>query len=252
MKKTSRLALFALSTCAFLACRGGPHGVPMPRPEPGQMIDANARGPLNAGFLIIDGVYNTELTAPFDTFHHTVFHAQPGMRVFTVAPSLDVVTSFEGLRLTPDYSFKNAPAIDVLVIPSAEHNMDSDLKNVELIEWVRRTGEQASYIMSLCDGAFVLAKAGLLDGRRATTFPSDIPRMRKMFSTSVDILDGVSFVHDGPAITSVGGAKSFDPALYLCEVLYGRKAAIGIAGGLVIDWDLASLAVHIAPGNERN
>jgi transcriptional regulator GlxA family with amidase domain len=76
--------------------------------------------------------------------------------------------------------------------------------------------------------------------------------MRKMFSTSVDILDGVSFVHDGPAITSVGGAKSFDPALYLCEVLYGRKAAMGIAGGLVIDWDLASLAAHIAPGNERN
>jgi len=207
--------------------------------------EAGAERPLNVGFLIIDGVYNTELTAPFDILHHTIFHTKPGMRVFTVAPTREVVTSFEGLRLLPDHSFADAPPIDVLIVPSAEHNMDSDLKNDELIAWVRETGKNAEYVMSLCDGAFVLAKAGLLDGRKATTFPSDIQRMRTMFSEQVDILDGVTFVHDGPAITSVGGARSFDPALYLCEVLYGAKVARGIAGGLVIDWDLAELKTHI-------
>ncbi len=195
-------------------------------------------GALQVGFLIVDGVYNTELTAPFDIFQHTIFHAQPGMEVFTVAPSLAPVKTFEGLRILPDYTFKNSPPIDVLVVPSAEHSMDTDLANAELIAWVRSTGQRARYVLSLCDGAFVLAQAGLLDGRAATTFPADIPRFRELFSATVDVRAGVSFVHDGSAITSVGGAKSFDSALYLCELLYGAEAARGIARGLVIDWEL--------------
>jgi len=193
---------------------------------------------LQVGFVIVDGVYDTELTAPFDVFQHTVFHAQPGMRVFTVAPRLEPVRTFEGLRLLPDYTLTSAPPIDVLVVPSAEHSMDSDLENSELIAWVKSTGQHARFVLSLCDGAFVLARAGLLDGRAATTFPSDIPRFRALFAASVDVREGVSFVHDGLAITSVGGAKSFDAALYLCELLYGAEAARGIASGLVIDWEL--------------
>jgi transcriptional regulator GlxA family with amidase domain len=199
-----------------------------------------AGAPLNVGFLIVDGVYNTELTAPYDMFHHTVFHTEPGMRVFTVAPSLDAVTTFEGLRVLPDHTFGDVPRIDVLVVPSAEHSMDSDLQDERMISWVREVGGRADYVLSLCDGAFVLAQAGLLDGRQATTFPSDIERMREMFP-AVEVLDGVSFVHDGRAITSVGGAPSFEPALYLCERLYGERVARGIAKGLVIDWRLGSI-----------
>jgi len=202
--------------------------------EPGS---GGAGAPLNVGFLIVDGVYNTELTAPFDMFQHTVFHTEPGMRVFTVAPSDDPVTTFEGLRILPDHTYASAPRIDVLVVPSAEHSMDTDLEDEQLIGWVREVGARADYVVSLCDGAFVLARAGLLDGRQATTFPSDIERMRVMFP-GVDVLDGVSFVHDGKTITSVGGAPSFEPALYLCELLYGAKVARGIAKGLVIDWQL--------------
>ena len=202
---------------------------------------------LQVGFLLVDGVYNTELTAPFDIFHHTVFHTEPGMRVFTVAATHDPVTSFEGLRILPDFTYASAPPIDVLVVPSGEHSMDSDLEDEEMIDWVRRTGRQAQYVMSLCDGAFVLAKAGLLDGRRSTTFPSDVSRLRELFP-ELDVLEGVSFVHDGPAITSAGGAQSFDAALYLCELLYGRRAAVGIAGGLVIPWNLRSVSHRVVAG----
>ena len=159
----------------------------------------------------------------------------------TVAPSLAPVATFEGLRLMPDHSFASAPPIDVLVVPSAEHSLDSDLANAELIAWVRSTGLRARYVLSLCDGAFVLAQAGLLDGRAATTFPADVARFRELFSATVDVREGVSFVHDGAAITSVGGAKSFDAALHLCELLYGTQAARGIARGLVIDWELEAI-----------
>ena len=212
--------------------------------EPEIGAHSASQRPLEVGFLIVDGVYNTELMAPFDIFHHTVFHTQPGMRVFTVAPTREPVTSFEGIRIVPDHTYRDAPPIDVLVVPSAEHSMDSDLEDETMIRWVRQTGRRAQFVLSLCDGAFVLARAGLLDGRQATTFPADIERLREMFP-EVDVLDGPSFVHDGPAITSVGGARSYDAALYLCEELYGEETAIGVAGGLVIDWDLETVD-HVA------
>ncbi len=193
---------------------------------------------LTVAFLIVDGVYNSELVAPMDILHHTVFHTDKGMKVFTVAPSLEAITTFEGLRILPDYSYlqDSLPPIDVLVVPSAEHSMDSDLEDEALISFVKTTGENAQYVMSLCDGAFVLAKAGLVDGLESTTFPSDIAKYREMYP-QLTVHEDVSFVHDGKIITSAGGAKSYDPALYLSELLYGNKTAKGIAGGLVIDWD---------------
>ena len=235
MKHAAALLVLALSSsCAATSDE-------LPRPHFGKPDRE-----LSVGFVVVDGVYNTELTAPMDIFQHSIFHVDPGMKVFLVGPSLEPITSFEGLRILPDYTYADAPRIDVLVVPSAEHSMDSDLEDERMIAWVRRTGQRADYVLSLCDGAFVLAEAGSLDGRRATTFPSDRQRMREMFP-EVEVLDGVSFVHDGNTITSVGGAPSFEPALYLCERLYGRPAAEGIAKGLVIDWDLAGIEHVIVP-----
>ena len=138
--------------------------------------------PTNVGFLTLEGVYNSELMAPWDIFHHTVFHTKPGMRVFTVGREKATVTTFEGLRLDVEYALDDAPRIDVLVVPSAVHNMDTDLQDDRLIEWVGERGRQARYVMSVCDGAFILAAAGLLDGRRCTTFPGDIAALGERYT----------------------------------------------------------------------
>lgn len=210
-----------------------------------RLMDAPVMPPsqLNVAFLVVDGVYNSELIAPMDVFHHTVFHTTKGMRVFTVAEQHDTITTFEGLNLIPDYAFStdSIPKIDVLVVPSAEHSMDTDLENERLIKFVRSRGQEASYVLSLCDGAFVLARAGLLDHYECTTFPSDIHRFREMFP-QLRVHEGVSFVHDRKAVTSAGGALSYEPALYLVELLYGKHAAVGIGKGLVIEWDLATVS----------
>lgn len=194
------------------------------------------------GFLVMDGVYNTELTAPYDIFQHTKFREgiKP-MEVFTVAESHKIIRTFEGMRIIPDYSFKDKyPKIDILVVPSAEHHLDSDLENKVMIDWVRQTAQSAEFVTSHCDGAFVLAKAGLLDSVASTTFPSDIDTYKTMFP-HLEVVDSVLFVHDRKYISSAGGAKSFEAALYLCEYLYGKDIARQLAGGLVIDWDLDKL-----------
>lgn len=197
----------------------------------------------NVAFLIMNGTYNTELTAPFDIFQHTQYREDiKPMNTFTVANTLDPITTFEGVRILPDFDYtsEDIPPIDILVVPSAEHHLDSDLRDTTMLNFVKETDRSAQFITSHCDGAFVLAKAGLLDDVISTTFPSDIDKYKKMFP-HLQVKDSVLFVHEGKYITSAGGAKSFEAALYLCEYLYGKEVAESLAGGLVIDWDLASV-----------
>ena len=217
-----------------------PTPAPAPTPMEGAAPAADQPGPaagqtLRAAFLILDGVYNTELAAPFDVFHHTRFHTQPGLEVFTVSPDGQPVTTFEGLKITPDRSFANAGQIDILVIPSTRGSMDADLQNQALIDWVRTTAGQARHVLSLCDGAFVLAKAGLLQGIPVTTFPDDYGRFSQMFP-GLDLRINVSFVDAGKIVTSQGGARSYEAAMHLVDRLYGRQVAEGIGKGLLVPW----------------
>jgi len=194
----------------------------------------------NVGFLIMEGTYNTEFTAPFDIFQHTIYRDSiKSMNVFTVANTDAPITTFEGVRIIPDYNYNtdNIPKIDILVIPSAEHHLDTDLQDTILINWVRETANKAMLVTSHCDGAFVLAKAGLLDDYVSTTFPGDIQKYKDMFP-QLDVREDVLFVRHGKFITSAGGAKSFEAALYTAEILYGKEVARSLAGGLVIDWNL--------------
>ena len=201
----------------------------------------------NVAFLIMDGVFNTELTAPYDIFQHTIYREGiKAMNTFIVANTTKPIRTFEGMRILPDYDYtrEKLPRIDILVVPSAEHHLDSDLEDTVMLEWIKKIDKEAMYVTSHCDGAFVLAKAGLLDNRISTTFPSDIAAYKKMFP-HLAVKDKVLFVHDGKYITSAGGAKSFEAALYLCEVLYGKEVAMRLAKGLVIDWDVEQLAKWI-------
>ena len=206
---------------------------------------ADSQAGLRVGFLALPHVYNSELMAPYDVFHHTRFHTNPGMTVFTVSPDGKMLTTFEGLRLQPDYSLANAPPIDVLVIPSAEHNMDSDLKDERLREWIHKTVTNARYVVTLCDGAFLLANTGLLDGKKATTFPTDVAKFRQLFP-KVETLENYSFVQDGKYLTSQGGAKSYDVAMHLVDLIYGEEVATGIGRGLVIPWKNPALKFFLS------
>lgn len=197
----------------------------------------------NVAFLIMNGTYNTEFTAPFDIFQHTKFRKGiKAMNTFTIANTLEPITTFEGVRILPDYDYTKdkLPKIDILVVPSAEHHLDTDLKDSVMLKFVHKVDKEALFMTSHCDGAFVLAKAGVLDNVISTTFPSDIELYQKTFP-HLNVKDSVLFVHDDKYITSAGGAKSFEASLYLCEILYGKEIAESIAKGLVIDWDLTKI-----------
>jgi len=192
---------------------------------------------LSAGFVVTEEVFNSELMAPYDIFHHSVFRDESHyIEPFIVSESGKVITTFEGIALMPHYSFDNAPPIDILVIPSTNGSMSHDLENGRYMEWLRNAAENATYVLTLCDGAFPLAETGALDGLVATTFPGDRDRFAERYP-KIDVKYDARFVHDGKFITSVGGGMSYEPALYLTELLYGRENAVETASGLVWDWN---------------
>lgn len=201
---------------------------------------------LAAGFVCVEKVYNSELMAPFDVLQHSIYRDSSNyIRCFIVTPEGKPFITSEGIRITPDYSFANAPPIDILVIPSTETSMTSDLENAAFMNWLKTAAARAQHVITLCDGAFPLATTGALDGRTATTFPGDRAEFARRFP-KITVRFDVQFVADGKYITSVGGAASYEPALYLLEKLYSREHAVRTAKGLVIDWDLASVRHFIA------
>lgn len=200
---------------------------------------------LSAGFVITDRVFNSELMAPYDVLHHSIFRDETHyIEPFIVSEDGKPVTSFEGITVTPHFSFETAPAIDILVIPSANGSMTTDLANERYILWLSEAVSKAKYVITLCDGAFPLAATGLLNGRVATTFPGDREAFAETFP-DVDVRFDARFVRDGKFITSVGGGMSYEPALFLVETLYGKEHADLTAEGLVWDWDLESVPYFV-------
>ncbi len=207
---------------------------------------AQPKSDWTVGILVYDGVYNTEFVAPMDVFDHVTAQRTATVRVILVAPRAKSVRSVEKLNFQADYSFEDHPPIDILVVPSFQNYQDDLERRDEIIAWVRKTASSARFVLSNCWGAFYLAKAGLLDGRMAMTYPPDIDKLGQQFP-KVKAVKGHRFVRDGKFVTGGGGVASYDNSLYVVEQLWGAETARTIARGLVKNWDLVQVPHLIAP-----
>ena len=137
--------------------------------------------------------------------------------MFTVSDTAEIVTSASGLKIKPDYTFANMPQPKVVVIPA---QMGTDA----MIEWLRKHALEADVTMSVCTGAFKLAKAGLLAGKAATTHHEFLDKLEEQFP-DIDVKRGVRFV-EGEKISTAGGLTSgTDLALRVVERYFGREVA---------------------------
>ncbi|MEM0962411.1 MAG: DJ-1/PfpI family protein [Bacteroidota bacterium] len=232
----------------LIACQAEPPSSDPAGSELAEAIEGRIEAVASAGgtvrraaFVVANGVFNSELMAPYDVFHHTLFRdSLDYVEPFVVSPDGQPVVTFEGLSVDAHYSFDTAPAADILVIPSTDGSMDRDLDDAAYMAYVSRTAEAAEWVLTVCDGAFPLAATGLLDGRAATTFPADRAALAARFP-AVDVRDDVRLVVDGKYVTSVGGGMSYEPAFWLVEHLWGADRVAGNASGLVWPWDLSTV-----------
>ncbi|HEX6903500.1 MAG TPA: DJ-1/PfpI family protein [Thermoanaerobaculia bacterium] len=186
---------------------------------------------LHVGILIFDGVEVLDFAGPFEIFSRT--RLTPGVesrrseesapfRVFTVARTAAPVVATGGLTVVPHHGFADAPRIDLLVVPGGFGTRPL-LHDEEVLDWIRRTAAAARQVTSVCTGALLLAKAGLLEGRRATTHWASLDLLDSL-AAGVEV-DSRSRVVDDGVITSAGVASGMDMSFYVVETLFGREVA---------------------------
>lgn len=138
------------------------------------------------------------------------------------------------MSVNPKYSFETAPKPDVLLVPGGDVRAQVDSPTV--IKWVQDTTQNAEIVLSVCNGAFILAKAGLLDGMEATTTSNLIPMLRRD-APKVKVVDDRRFVDNGKIITAAGLSSGIDGALHVIERLFGKGTAQMAALGMEYNWD---------------
>ena len=194
----------------------------------------SSKPPRNLAILIFDGVQIIDYTGPYETFGHTYSNDGQAFNIYTVSEKTNAITTSMGMSVNPKFSFENAPKPDVLLVPGGD--VRSQVDSPAVLKWVQDMSKNAEIVMSVCNGAFILAKAGLLDGMEATTTAGLIPLLRQE-APKVKVVDDRRFVDNGHIITTAGLSSGIDGALHVIERLYGRGTAQMAALGMEYNWD---------------
>jgi transcriptional regulator GlxA family with amidase domain len=185
---------------------------PLPVPTDGTIRTAVAIGP---GANVID------LSGPWEVFQDAaVAHAAGQFELYTVAESTGAVDASGGLRIDAAYTYDTAPQPHVVVVPAHD-------ATERTLDWLRHVARRADLVMSVCTGAFVVADAGLLDGKTATTHHQSYDLLESY--PSIRVLRGRRFVEHDRVATAGGLSSGIDLALRVVERYLGRDAADGTA-----------------------
>lgn len=185
----------------------------------------------SVGILLFDDVEVLDFAGPFEVFSRTRLvpgpesrrtEASAPFRVFTVARTAAPVTATGGLRVLPHHGFAEAPPIDLLVVPGG-FGTRALLEDAPTLDWIRRTAASARRLTSVCTGSLLLARAGLLAGRRATTHWGALDLLESM--NAGVIVERTRRVVDDGIVTSAGVASGIDMAFHVVETLHGRDVA---------------------------
>ncbi len=186
---------------------------------------------LSVAILLFDDVEVLDFAGPFEVFSRT--RLTPGaesrrnedsapFHAFTIAKTKETIRAVGGLRVEPAFSFGNAPSIDIIVVPGGWGSRVA-MQDEETLAWVRRVAASAKFTTSVCTGALILARAGLLAGRRAATHWAAYDLLASL-NDGVEVIRDARVVHDG-VYTSAGVSAGMDMAFAVVEDICGRAVA---------------------------
>ncbi len=221
----SLLAAIALSSLGELPASSSPATAPSAAEGNQSAVKTNplkppAQGSIPVAFLISEGAQVIDFTGPWEVFQDVMVPGRTDhpFRLYTVSESTSSIHTSGGMKIVPDYTFENAPSPKVIVIPAQSKPSEATL------EWIRKSTKSTDVTMSVCTGAFVLAKTGLLSGKAATTYHGAFVRFANQFP-DIDLKRGARFVEDGNLATAGGLSSGIDLALRVVERYFGREVA---------------------------
>ncbi|HZE07998.1 MAG TPA: DJ-1/PfpI family protein [Gemmatimonadaceae bacterium] len=198
------------------------------------LISATGAGVPTVAMLLYPGVEIIDIAGPWEAF------GTAGFLVHTVAEKPDPLTLVFNQKVIPDFTFENAPRADVLLVPGGGY--EQAMANPRLIAWLQSKSENVSYVMSVCTGAFILGKAGLLAGQTATATYGMVDDLLDF--PNVKVVHDQRFVDNGKVITTGGLTSGIDGALHVISRIAGLGAAQSSALEMEYDWNPTSQFVR--------
>lgn len=201
---------------------------------------------MNIGIYIYDEVEVLDFSGPFEVFttaarvYARLYLDTPKLfNVFLIAEKAGMVSARGDFNVQPHYTIQDHPDPYVLIVPGGVHTHELEKTNV--LEWLVKVSSDATLTASVCTGAFLLAKAGILKDKTCTTHWEDVSDLRAMFPT-LDVKEDVPWVDNGQVITSAGISAGIEMALHLITKLLGKEIAVLTARQMQYTWTNESLS----------
>lgn len=194
---------------------------------------------LQIGILVFPEVEVLDFAGPFEVFGVAsriagrVLGVHAPFAVSLIGASGGALQARHGLKVVPHACFHNAPALDLLVVPGGI--VDQPLADPATLAWIRHQDAGTALTASVCTGAFILAKLGLLDGLAITTHWEDIPDLRAAYP-ELDVREGTPWVDQGRIVTSAGISAGIGMSLHLVGRILGEEMARATARQMEYDW----------------
>ncbi|MGF2770478.1 DJ-1/PfpI family protein [Bacillus cereus] len=195
----------------------------------------------SVGIFLFNEVEVLDFAGPFEVFSVTEVNEEKTFTVYTVSENGEMITARNGLKVQPDYSIENLPPVDILIIPGGLGAREYEIKNEIVIKWIRQQMKEVKLMTSVCTGALLLAKAGLLEGLKATTHWASIEKFKNEFKNefkNVEVIENVKFVDEGHIITSAGISAGINMAFHIVKNLLGMHVAEDTAKRMEYDISL--------------
>lgn len=176
---------------------------------------------ITTGIVVFEEAEELDFVGPWEVFTMAAM-LNPGNRVVLIAQESRPVACAKGMRVLPDHTFADAPALDVVLVPGGLGTR-REAENPVLIDWLRRVGPQCTWVTSVCTGALLLYEAGLAKGKRVTTHWGFVETLRTR--PDITVLEHRRYVRDGNVVTAAGVSAGIDMALWLVGQLHGIECA---------------------------
>ncbi|MEX0662383.1 MAG: DJ-1/PfpI family protein [Balneolaceae bacterium] len=187
------------------------------------------------GILIFEGFLTNEVVAPMDVFTKKDPTGKTLFNVALIAKEEKIYRSEEGLRVLPDYTIRNSPGLTVLVVPSS-NNPDNQVRDIALINFIKKQNDTTEYIASHCAGAFMLGESGVADKKEIVTYPSGSTKLQTDYPDLLVMDDNkISVAKDGKFITSNGNLVSYLASLDLLEQMTSKEHRESVENELLIN-----------------
>jgi transcriptional regulator GlxA family with amidase domain len=191
---------------------------------------------MNIGIYIYKDVEVLDFSGPFEVFStaNRFLSDEDKWSVSLLSHNHGTVSARGGFIVQSDHSILSHPKLDVVIIPGGIH--EPEMNNEKSMDWIAKVSQQADFVASVCTGAFLLAKAGVITNQAVTTHWEDQDDLKAKFP-NLTVKSGARWVDVGSIVTSGGISTGIDMSLRLVEKLKGREVALKTAKQMEFDWN---------------